>query len=344
MSKEEIVNNKTFEAICKSVRSGLRLWSSNNLIEILKIVLYFNVPPTSIMVQSVMHLIKKEINDLNISEIIFLHMLCSKTKNEPSIKAIQIALPIVFEANIKLKLDREDMGHVAEALDFSSSYKVSDVVFDYLVTVISKHQFYDLRDAFKVARACSHIPLPHPLKGSVCASALDYLLDNGFTAKYPEADVLHILDLVTRNCKRDESFYHERFFNTTADLVIQKGAGSYVAIMTCQRLLRAVRYILLKILFYEHAHKLFLQNFASKELLDYTCEQILANPDELKLHAWILAPFEFVTIVTNSGYLPAKWKEVEDVLIETIKQLPEVKIIVIILYCLHNSFVISGKI
>jgi hypothetical protein len=244
MSKEEIINNKTFEALCKSVRSGLRLWSSNNLVEILKIVLFFNVPATSIMVQSVLHLLKKEINDLNISEIIFLHMLCSKTRNEPSIKAIQIALPIVFEANIKLKLDREDMGHVAEALDYSSSYKVSEATFDYLITVVSKLQFDDIRDAFKVARACSQFPLPHPLKGSVCVSALDFLLDNGFTAKYSEADVHHILESVTKNVRRDDSFYHERFFNTIVDLVIQKDTGSYKAIMTCRRLLRAVRSLL----------------------------------------------------------------------------------------------------
>jgi hypothetical protein len=241
MSREEIVNNKTFEAICKSVRSGLRIWSSNNLIEILKIVLFFKVPPTSIMVQSVLHLLKKDINDLNISEIIFLHMLCSKTKHEASIKAIQLALPIVFEANIKLKLDRENMGHVAEALDFSTSFKVSDAVFDYLVTVVSKLQFYDVRDAYKVARACAHIPIPHPLKGSVCAAALDYLVENDFIAKYPDTDAHHILDLVTRNFRRDENFYHERFFNAMVDLVIQKGSGSYIAILTCRRLMRAVR-------------------------------------------------------------------------------------------------------
>lgn len=75
---------------------------------------------------------------------------------------------------------------------------------------------------------------------------------------------------------------------------------------------------------------IFLQNFASKELLDYTCEQILANSEELKLNAWILAPFEFISTVANCGYFPAKWKEVEEVLIEIIQELPEVEILVII--------------
>lgn len=192
------------------------------------------------MVQSVLHILKKEINDLNISEIIFLHMLCRKSKQDATIKAIEIALPMVFEANIKLKLDRDDMGHVAEALNYSSTYKVSDVVFDYLVTVASKLQYYDVRDAYKVARACAFIPLQHPLKGSVCVSAIDYLMENDFTVKYPEGDVQQILDLVTRNIRRDESFYHGRFFKSVADLVIQNKASSYRAILTCKRLLRAV--------------------------------------------------------------------------------------------------------
>lgn len=62
----------------------------------------------------------------------------------------------------------------------------------------------------------------------------------------------------------------------------------------------------------------------TKELLDYTCEQILAHPDELKLHAWILAPFDFVSTIAISGYRPAKWNETEDVLIEILQQVPEV--------------------
>jgi hypothetical protein len=65
-------------------------------------------------------------------------------------------------------------------------------------------------------------------------------------------------------------------------------------------------------------------------LLDYTCEQIIAHPEELKSQAWILAPFEFVNIVINCGYLPAKWKEAEAVIIETIEQLPEVGILLVV--------------
>lgn len=87
-----------------------------------------------------------------------------------------------------------------------------------------------------------------------------------------------------------------------------------------------------------------LQNFARKDLLDYTCEQIIAYPEELKSHAWILAPFEFVTIVANCGYLPAKWNEAEAVLLETIEQLPEVGILLVIYISYKITFVIAGKI
>jgi hypothetical protein len=67
-----------------------------------------------------------------------------------------------------------------------------------------------------------------------------------------------------------------------------------------------------------------LQNFASKELLDFACEQIVANPDEMKMHAWIMAPFELVSMVAKSGYMPEKWTEAEGVLLEIVKKLPEV--------------------
>jgi hypothetical protein len=51
-----------------------------------------------------------------------------------------------------------------------------------------------------------------------------------------------------------------------------------------------------------------------------------------------------VTIVANCGYLPAKWNEAEAVLLETIEQLPEVGILLVIYISYKIAFVIAGKI
>jgi hypothetical protein len=42
-----------------------------------------------------------------------------------------------------------------------------------------------------------------------------------------------------------------------------------------------------------------------------------------------------VNIVVNCGYLPAKWKEAEAVILETIEKLPEVGILLVI-YISHK--------
>jgi len=240
MSREEIVKHKNFEVICKAVKTGLRLWSPNNQIEILKIILYFGVPETSIMVQSVLHLLKKEVNELNISEIIFLHMLCRKSKSDANLKALEISLPLVFEANLKLKLLRDHAGHLAEALDYASKFKMSEETYDTLLTEASKHTIEDPRDAFKIAVATSKIKLPHPLKAKLCYDALDVVMKTNNFVKYSDKDLTVLLDYVTSSCKRDRGFFHEKFFDGYVESLITNKGNLYRAIRTADKLIKAV--------------------------------------------------------------------------------------------------------
>ncbi|XP_059472975.1 uncharacterized protein LOC132195172 isoform X2 [Neocloeon triangulifer] len=303
LSKEDIVVSKTFEKICKSVKSGLRLLSVNNQIETLKVLIYFGVPPTSIMVQSVLHLLKKQVNDLNISEIIFLHTLCRRSQQDSNIKSMEIALPLVFEANLKLKLEREKMSHVAEALDFATKYKVSNEAFDDLITTASKLDIHGAREAYQVARGCTRISYQHPLKGKLCRNALDYIVDN-FDQFYTD-DIMMLLSHLAPQVKKNPEMYHANFFKECVQRAIAEKFGLYKSIGFAKNLSKA--------------------SYWSAELIDYICEELILHPDELKSNVWLSAPIILINNISSSGYTPKKWDEVQPILFGILANLPESK-------------------
>ncbi|CAB3364744.1 Hypothetical predicted protein [Cloeon dipterum] len=272
MSKEDILNNKVFEILCKHTKNGLRTMTTNHHIDTLKVLTYFGVPASSIMVQSVLHLLKKEVNDLNISEIIFLHSLCTRGRGDENMKSLSIALPIVFEANLKLKLDKGNSLHVSTALEFATRYKVSEAAFDDLITAASKLEFLTSREAFQVARACARIRHKHPLKAQI---------------------------------KSNPDTYHKDFFDACANQVVADRRGIYKALACARRLMNSGHW--------------------NKNLLNYMTEEIATNPEELKSHIWLAAPFVYVDVISSSGYKPEKWDDALANLLEVLTSAPENK-------------------
>ncbi|XP_065341104.1 uncharacterized protein LOC135940225 [Cloeon dipterum] len=303
MSKEDILNNKVFEILCKHTKNGLRMMTTNHHIDTLKVLTYFGVPASSIMVQTVLHLLKKEVNDLNISEIIFLHSLCTRGRGDENMKSLSIALPIVFEANLKLKLDKGNSLHVATALEFATRYKVSEAVFDDLITAASKLEFLTSREAFQVARACARIRHKHPLKAQVCKDALDVVVSH--FSEFSNNDVSALLDFISTQMKSNPDTYHKDFFDACANQVVADRRGIYKALACARRLMNSGHW--------------------NKDLLNYMTEEIATNPEELKSHIWLAAPFVYVDVISSSGYKPEKWDDALAIILEVLTSAPENK-------------------
>lgn len=105
-------------------------------IEALKIFSFVGIPSTSLINQVLLQLVRKNVNQLSLQQIIFLDYLIRQFKNTPLSDALLIALPIVFEVHVTYQLDRENVTQVMDCLQYVSRKNVSDSTVELLVEAL----------------------------------------------------------------------------------------------------------------------------------------------------------------------------------------------------------------
>lgn len=70
-------------------------------------------------------MISKHVNRLSIQQIIFLNYILSKCSSSPLVEGVKIALPIVFETNIRNQLNYENPKAIASAISYGFRSKCS---------------------------------------------------------------------------------------------------------------------------------------------------------------------------------------------------------------------------
>ena len=105
-----------FLILCENVKTHITQLQLSNAVELLKILCYFEVPSTSIIVQMVLQIIRQTPNQLTCQQISFLLFLLTKCDKTPLVEALQVALPIIYENNIITQLNRDDMQHLTFVL------------------------------------------------------------------------------------------------------------------------------------------------------------------------------------------------------------------------------------
>lgn len=84
-----------------------------------------DVAPETRVVQAVLHTIRSQVNLLNVADIIFLDFLLRMLKTGPLVNALEIALPVVFETNLKVQLDTDNISFMCRALEYATRRRVS---------------------------------------------------------------------------------------------------------------------------------------------------------------------------------------------------------------------------
>jgi len=78
------------------------------------------------------------INDMSLQQITFLHFLLKELQSCPLVEALHLALPIVFETQIRYKIDN-DLYLQIEYLNFICKQKLSQETFDFVMSKIIKN-------------------------------------------------------------------------------------------------------------------------------------------------------------------------------------------------------------
>ena len=95
-----------------------------HLVTCIKSLEMCDVAANSRVMQKVLHALKNKINELELDDIFFLSFLLKKAVEDPLAKAILIALPVVFETQLEVKLPQDDVDTLSNALEYAAKIKL----------------------------------------------------------------------------------------------------------------------------------------------------------------------------------------------------------------------------
>ncbi|XP_017757412.1 PREDICTED: uncharacterized protein LOC108548801 [Eufriesea mexicana] len=143
-----------FEYICKVLLKDIRSLSTYDTIKVLRNLLTLNVPPNTVIIQTLLQLIRVSINKLTIKQIMRLYYMLYNVQKSPLIESLLLALPHVLEQQAQIELD-------------STSTNLMEVLQFCIMTKNLETQRYVISLLFKNKQ---NIKLPHAINifGVIC--------------------------------------------------------------------------------------------------------------------------------------------------------------------------------
>lgn len=140
LTTNEILKHPEFERICYHLKHQAGMIEVNDTIDALKVVTYMGTPSNSTIVQVLLQLIRHNVNDLSLQQIIFLDFLLSHHEKAPLVDALRLALPMVFEIQFPVKVDGTNLPHLLECLQYVSRKDVSERCVDAIVKYLMNYR------------------------------------------------------------------------------------------------------------------------------------------------------------------------------------------------------------
>jgi FAST kinase domain-containing protein 2 len=241
MTKQQIVDSPDFIKLCKRLKSQARVIALYDTIQALKVVSYVGVPANSTIVQVLLQLIRHGINDLSLHQIVFLDFLMRNFDRNPLVDALKIAFPLVFEAQLSLKIARDDATSLAELLQYACKKSLSDSSVNIIAECLEKlPNSIDVKIAKSVVWSLCELQRPLLSHQTLLICCWSILTQNIEECSYTEVDEL--LDrMVKKIAQKQTYFYHEAFADSCARYVVTKDCGFEEAAWILKKLTRIVR-------------------------------------------------------------------------------------------------------
>ena len=151
MEIEDFRNSMEFNMLASIVSKNLQKLDVNELVTLLKVSVYFQLSSNSVLVQSILQLLKQNINQLSIKSIIFMTFLVDKLKPNALIDALKIALPILFEIKLQKEIDVGNMDKLTETFIYASKNHISKSSLNLIAKhIVQSDQQISVKNAFSL--------------------------------------------------------------------------------------------------------------------------------------------------------------------------------------------------
>lgn len=256
-SNADIIASKEFTYLCEIINQDVRRLEINDVVNVLKIMTYLNVPSETVIVQTLLQMIRTSVNELSIQQVSFIYYLLSQHERTALVEALLTALPLVFDAQLDIQLDRDDINSLTDALLFSSKIRNTRTT-EIVVHALSDYeQRLDVRDARTIHHLLSNLEELPVSSASVIYNVQRVCLQH--VKDLTINDICGLLKEISRNLLKSRmEFYNEYLIDALTNAALALNISFPEAL-----------YI---------ANKLNRMNYSSIPLLDYLAAKCFEDP------------------------------------------------------------------
>lgn len=196
----------------------------NEAIEATKVLSFLNVPADSVIVQTMLQLIKCNINLLGLRQIMFLDFLISKfDQKNHLIDAFKLALPLAFQIHLPSELDNQDLPLLKDMLAFCSTHDLPDRYTNEVVTGLLLHdQVIDAQVAKSIIWSLCQVNCTeerYPTRVQLLHICYDILAQNIENLSYDEV-LMTAARIKGRILEKHPEYYHEQLMDAISNYVV----------------------------------------------------------------------------------------------------------------------------
>ncbi|XP_050527308.1 uncharacterized protein LOC126897620 [Daktulosphaira vitifoliae] len=224
LSNEDLIRSPEFTALCHKIINHARYLDLNDVLNSIKCLSYLKVSVKSNIMQMMLQIISKMINELSLQQMTFLHFLLKDLVSCPLVDALKLALPIVFETQIRYKMV-ENLHLEIEFLNYITKHRLSQNTFDLVMSRIVKH-FDQINPSLVKNLVCSLYSYGFSTEQYIniinkCLNILITHSDSYLTVNDIEAV---LSKMISKTQNESSLFYNEPFSNYIVELLIKKQA------------------------------------------------------------------------------------------------------------------------
>ncbi|CAH2094905.1 unnamed protein product [Euphydryas editha] len=289
-----IVKDPTFNILCQNFKKHARALDVTEAIEATKVLSYLKVPVDSLIVQTMLQIIRCNINMLNIQQIIFLDFILSQFNGKNHlVDALKLALPLAFQIHLPLEIDNKDLPLLREMLLYSCTHDLPDRCINNVVTgLLLNDQAINVQTAKSIIWALCLINCTEeffPTRSQLLHICCDILTQSIDSLSYEEV-LRTAARLKARILDKHPEYYHQQLIDAIGDYVVNNDIPFEKGLLVARILSRIA-----------HTHL---------ALVEYLCKKAILEPDTLS-NARTNILFGFINCLANNNFTPEPemWKE-----------------------------------
>lgn len=245
---KSIIKDPSFGVLCQNFKKHARALDVNEAIEATKVLSYLGVPVDSLLVQTLLQIIRCQINLLNVRQIMFFDFILSRfdSKNH-LVDALKLALPLAFQIHLPLELDKQDLPLLKDMLFFCCSHELPDRCINNIVTGLLVHdQVIDAHVAKSIIWSLCEVNCTeevYPTRVQLLHICYDILTQNLEQLSYDEV-LRTVAKIKGRVLEKHPEFYHEQLMDAIAGYVVDKKMDFEKGLLVARILSRIVSMVL----------------------------------------------------------------------------------------------------